>query len=121
MEDYNGKYTGAEIDSLLDKVSTISAAYPLVNHGASDTTFTLTPNTFHVWSTVTSLTLTLGTATDGVANEYLFQFSCTSSAVTTLGLPAGIQWANGEAPTLEVMKTYQVSILNNCATYVSFG
>lgn len=121
MEDYNGKYTGAEIDSLLDKVSTISAAYPLVNHGTSDTNFALTPNVFHVWNNVASLHLTLGAGTDGVANEYLFQFSCLSDQATTLGLPAGIQWANGEAPTLEVLKTYQVSILNNCATYVSFG
>ena len=121
MEDYNGKYTGAEIDSLLDKVSTISAAYPLVNHGTGDTTFTLTPNTFHVWGNVASLSLTFNAGTEGVANEYLFQFSCLSGQATTLGLPAGIQWANGEAPTLEVMKTYQVSILNNCATILSFG
>jgi hypothetical protein len=107
--------------SILGDGNIVANAYPLVNHGANDTTFTLTPNTFHVWSTVTSLTLTLGAATDGIANEYLFQFSCLAGQVTTLGLPEGIMWANGEVPTLEVMKTYQVSILNNCATIQSFG
>lgn len=108
-------------NSIFGSGNIITNAYPLVNHGASDTTFELTPNTFHVWSTVASLALTLGSGTDGVANEYLFQFSCLSGQATTLGLPEGIMWANGEAPTLEVLKTYQVSILNNCATYVSFG
>lgn len=98
-----------------------SAAYPQVNHGTSDTAFTLTPNTFHVWGIVSSLTLTLGGETSGVANEYLFQFSCASGEATTLSLPSSVMWANGETPTIEVMKTYQVSILNDCATILSFG
>lgn len=95
--------------------------YPLVNHGTSDTTFELTPNTFHMWGIVSSLTLTFGSETSGVANEYLFQFSCLSSVATMLSLPSSVIWTDGEAPTIEVMKTYQVSILNNCATIQSFG
>ena len=98
-----------------------TSAYALVNHGTDDTTFTLTPNTFHVWGIVSSLTLTFGSETEGVANEYLFQFSCSSSVATTLSLPSSVMWADGETPTIEVMKTYQVSILNNCATIQSFG
>ena len=96
--------------------------YPLVNHGTGDTTFTLTPNTFHVWDNVTTLELTIDETKEfeGVANEYLFQFSCLGDTATSLVLPENIKWANGEIPTLEVTKTYQVSILNNCATYVSF-
>lgn len=99
----------------------VTLAYPQVNHGTSDTSFTLTPNTFHVWDAVTSLSLTLGTATDGIANEYLFQFSTDSSTPTALSLPSTVMWAGGEVPQIEVMKTYQVSILNNCATLLSFG
>ena len=107
--------------SILGSGNIVANAYPLVSHGTSDTTFTLTPNTFHVWGIVSSLTLTFGSETEGVANEYLFQFSCSSSVATTLSLPSSVMWANGETPTIEVMKTYQVSILNNCATIQSFG
>ena len=107
--------------SILGSGNIVANAYPLVSHGTSDTTFTLTPNTFHVWGTVSSLTLTFGSETEGVANEYLFQFSCSSSVATTLSLPSSVMWADGETPAIEVMKTYQVSILNNCATIQSFG
>lgn len=37
-----------------------NSAYSEVSHGTADTTFTLTPNTFHIWDEVSSLTLTLG-------------------------------------------------------------
>lgn len=95
-----------------------SAAYALVNHGTSSTTFTLTPNVLHVWDTVTKLTLTLGTEVSGVANEYLFQFTSGSTA-TTLSLPDTIKWQ--EDLTIETNKTYQVSILNGFATVLTFN
>ena len=41
-------------------ITSSGGAYPEVNHGTGDTTFTLTPNTFHVWDEVTSLTLNFG-------------------------------------------------------------
>lgn len=94
-----------------------SAAYALVNHGTSNTTFTLQPNTFYVWGTVTKLTLTLGSEVSGVANEYLFQFTSGSTA-TTLSLPSSIKWQ--EDLTIEKNKTYQVSILNGFATVLAF-
>ena len=101
----------------------VSPAYPLVNHGTSDTTFTLTPNTFHVWNVVASLSLTFDKDKEvaDTTNEYLFQFSTSSSTPTALSLPSNVRWAGGEVPQIEVMKTYQVSILNNCATMLSFG
>lgn len=83
-----------------------------VNHGTSDTTFTLTPNVLHVWGTVGSLTLTLGTGESGVMNEYMFQFDSGSTA-TTLSLPSSVMWITDN--TIEANKTYQVSILNNLA------
>lgn len=96
-----------------------SGAYSEVNHGTSDTTFALTPNTFHVWDEVSALTLTLGSETAGVANEFLFQF--TSGATTTsLSLPDDIKWANG-APDIVKNKIYQISILNGLAVYLEFG
>ena len=82
---------------------------PVVNHGTSDTTFTLTPNVYHIWGTVTSLTLTLGTAT-GYYDEYMFEFESGTTA-TTLSLPSTIKWQDN--PTVEPNKIYQVSIVNN--------
>ncbi len=95
------------------------SAYPKVSHGTSDATYTLTPNVFHVWGGMGTLTLTLGAETDGVANEYLFQFTGGSGG-TTLVLPDSVKWADGAAPTIDAFKTYQVSILENCATYLCF-
>lgn len=82
-----------------------SGAYAEVNHGTGDTTFTLTPNTFHVWDEVTSLDLSFADETAGVANEYLFQFTSGARA-TTLTLPDGLKWANDDAPTIVENKIY---------------
>lgn len=97
-----------------------SSAYPEVNHGTGDTTFTLTPNTFHVWDEVTSLTLNFGNETSGVANEYLFQFTSGSTA-TSLTLPNSIKWANDTAPTINTNMIYQVSILKGLASVLEFS
>lgn len=94
-----------------------SGAYSEVNHGTSDTTFTLTPNTFHVWDEVVNLTLTLGSETTGVANEYLFQFT-SGSEPTTLSLPDDIKWAN--ELVIEPNMIYQVSILKGLASVLEF-
>ena len=99
---------------------TINSAYPEVNHGTGDTTFTLTPNTFHVWDKVTSLTLNFGNETSGVANEYLFQFTSGSTA-TSLTLPNSIKWVNGSAPTIAKNMIYQVSILKGLASVLEFN
>ena len=98
---------------------TISSAYPEVNHGTGDTTFTLTPNTFHVWDEVTSLTLNFSNETNGVANEYLFQFTSGSTA-TSLTLPNDIKWANDNVPTIEANIIYQVSVLRGLASVLEF-
>lgn len=98
---------------------TINSAYPEVNHGTNDTTFTLTPNTFHVWDKVASLTLNFGNETSGVANEYLFQFTSGSTA-TSLTLPNSIKWANDNVPTIEANMIYQVSVLRGLASVLEF-
>ena len=94
-----------------------NGAYSEIDHGTGDITFALTPNTFHVWDEVSSLTLTLGTETNGVANEYLFQFTSGSTA-TTLSLPSDIKWA--EEFTIEQNKIYQISILNGLGSVLSW-
>jgi hypothetical protein len=97
-----------------------SGAYAEVNHGTSDTTFVLTPNTFHVWDVVSELNLTLGDETSGVANEFLFQFTSGSEA-TSLTLPEEIKWVNGVHPTIVENMIYQVSILKGLASVLEFS
>lgn len=92
-------------------------AYPLENH--TEATAEIAPNTFHVWDEVSALTLTLGAEEEGRASEYIFQFT-SAATPTTLSLPSTLTWANGEALTPEVNKTYQVSIVNGLAVYTAF-
>lgn len=86
----------------------------VVNHGTSDTTFAITPNTFHVWGEVGTLNITLDTSSEesGVVNEYMFQFSCGSSPAS-LTYPSTIKWVT--EPNIAANSTYQVSIINNIA------
>lgn len=93
--------------------------YALVEHDTNDTTYTLTPNTFHTWGEVGSLTLTFGEEQSGVANEFLFQFESGETA-TTLTLPDNLIWANDDTPVIESNYTYQVSILKGFATLMKF-
>lgn len=97
-----------------------SSAYAEVSHGTSDTTFELTPNTFHVWDEVAELNLSLGAETSGVANEYLFQFT-SGSEPTTLALPDNLKWANDSAPIIASNMIYQVSILKGLASVLEFS
>lgn len=94
-----------------------SSAYEEVNHGTSDRTFELTPNTFHVWDEMTALTLTLGAETSGVANEYLFQFTSPATP-TSLTLPDDIKFS--EDLTIEANKIYQISILKGLGSVLSW-
>lgn len=100
--------TAADITAWNGKASKVA----IVNHGTSDTTFTLTPNIFHVWGTVASLTLTLATASTTTMDEFMFQFTSGTTA-TTLSLPSTVKWV--AEPEIEAGMTYQVSIVNNIA------
>lgn len=72
--------------NLSDFTDDLTRGYTSVDHGTSDTTFALTPNVYHIWGEVTSLTLTFDTEVSGFANEYLIQFTSGTTA-TTLSLP----------------------------------
>lgn len=97
-----------------------SCAYPQINHDNSDPIVTIIPNTFHVWDEISTLDVSLGAETTGVANEYLFQFTSGSES-TSLILPDDIKWANDEAPVIEANKIYQISILNGLAICSEFN
>ena len=92
------------------------------NHGTDDTTYSVTPNTLHIWGTVASLTLTLATPTDAtIVNEYMIEFTSGSTA-TTLSLPSSVEWAEScGALSVEASKTYQISIVNNIGLWASIA
>ena len=89
-----------------------SSDIPVINKGTSDTTFTIEPNKIYVWDEVSSLDITLGAGSSGVANHYFFQFTSGSTA-TTLALPDTIMYIGSNK--IEKNKKYQVSILNDIA------
>lgn len=88
----------------------------VINHGTNDTTYTLTPNTLHVWDSVASLDLTFGAVDNTIYNEFMFQFSSGSNP-TTLILPDSIKWV--AEPAIEANKIYQCSIVNNIGVIAS--
>lgn len=83
-----------------------------VNHGTADTTFTLPPNQYHTWGEVSSLTLTLGSGTDGQANGYWFSFDSGDTA-TTLSLPETVKTDIVVEPNMH----YECSIIGNYMTF----
>ena len=105
-----------------DAVSVKADKIQEVNHGTSDTTFTLTPNVMHIWGSVTSLNLTLATPTDStIINEYMIEFTSGATA-TTLSLPSSVEWAEScGSLSVEASKTYQISIVNNIGLWASIS
>lgn len=115
---YTSSYTGQQIDAAIGAVANKADKIAEVNHGTSDTTFTLTPNVMHIWGTVASLNLSLPTDSNSTLDEYLFTFTC-GSTPTTLTLPATIKWI--QDPEFEENKTYQISIVNGLAGFLTNG
>lgn len=113
MEDYTSKYTGAQVDERLDSVLALE-----VVAGTGAQSKTISANTFVSFGTVTSLTITLGTPTSGITNEYAFEFDSGSTA-TTLILPAAVQGIN--ATTIQANKHYEVSIKYDASNQNYYG
>ena len=88
-----------------------------VEHDTSNTNTTISPNTLHKWDEVAELTLTLGDETPGVVNEHLVQFT-SGETPTVLTLPKDIKWAT--PLKISKNKIYQISIVNNLATFAEF-
>lgn len=114
---YNSKYTGQQVDDLLDSVDEKQSKIPVINHGTNDTSgFIIDPNKFHKWGEVSSLEISLIEApTDDAYTEYMFEFMSGATA-TTLSLPAIVKFEN--EVVIEPNKTYQVSIVNNIGVII---
>ena len=89
---------------------------------STSSSMTLTPNVYHrnTSTSLSSLTIALGSVSDNtILNEYLVEFT-TRSTGTTVNLPSNIKWINGETPTFEASTTYQISIVNNLGVVAKF-
>ena len=122
---YNSKYKGEEVEAKLDKIDSLNAgmedtdetvedvvalsgATPVVDHGTSDTTFTLTSGVIHRWSIVSSLTLSVPEDTEGMLNQYRVIFTASSNFSITL--PDTMVWSGGEVPEFSKLKKYELNI-----------
>lgn len=106
-----GGYTGTEAEFAALIAS--PGAYQVVAMTAD--TAEIAPNTYYKWGEIAALTITLGAETEGITNEYCFEFASGATAAT-LTVPDTIAWA--QEPTIEAGKTYQVSILNRIGVIV---
>lgn len=110
--DLTGLATKEDLEGKQDKVD-------IVDHGTEDTTFTLTPNTLHVWGEVASLSLDFGESVAGFLSEYMFRFS-SGDTPTTLTLPDSVVWANGMEVSIQSGKTYEVAIIDGYGCILEF-
>lgn len=91
----------------------------IISDSGSAETVTLSSNTLYTFTTRTSdLTLSLGTPTSGIVNEYHLTITI-GSTKPTINWPSGLSWyGDGSEPSISTNKTYEVSILNNIAVYI---
>ena len=124
--EYNSKYTGAQVEALLDRagaaiqkrevVKTLpdNIGYGTLSAGMTQT-IELAADKFHVVGRCMGLTLTLPDGADMDGQEYCCQFFV-GTPDYTLTVPADVRWQNGEVPTFEGNTCCQLVIVNNCAT-----
>ena len=90
---------------------------------STSSSMTLSPNVYYrnTSTSLSSLTITLGSVSNSnIINEYFVEFTTRSSG-TSVSLPSGIKWMNGVTPTFDAGTTYQISIVNNLGTWVKFS
>lgn len=97
--------TNESVNNKSDKIQVITVE-------GIDITQKLSPNKYYKFDEVTNLTITLAVEIAEIYNEYMFEFISGATA-TILTLPDNIKWIGDN--TIEVNKTYQVSIVNNQA------
>ena len=117
---YNSKYTGAEVEALLDKVNEgniFEIKYTSVT--SSTGSVELSDTKMYILGEQSAVTITLPSGAESNGREYLCQFTAAASGCT-LSVPDTITWLGGEPPTINAGKTYQLSILNNLAVIGEF-
>ena len=122
---YKGTVTSIKIDNVTKTPSNGVVDFGYINKQlvtTTSSTMTLTPNVYHrnTSTSLSTLTITLGSITNSnILNEYFVEFT-TGSSGTTIYLPSSIKWVNGEVPSFESGTTYQISIVNNLGVVTKF-
>lgn len=122
---YKGTVTSVKVDNVSKSQSSGVVDLGYVNKKLTTSTsssMTLSPNIYYrnTSTSLSTLTITLGSVSNSnIINEYFVEFT-TRSGGTTVSLPSGIKWANGETPNFEENTTYQISIVNNLGTIQKF-
>lgn len=91
----------------------------IVTETEGNASYVISPNVLTKLGTLaSSVTLSLDTSKEeaGVSNVYDIIFS-TPAAAPSITWPEGISWVGGSAPAIAGSKTYEVSIMDNLATY----
>ena len=113
----DGSITKEKIDSSVlaakqDKTTIVTETEGLASYAIS-------PNVLTKLGTLaSSVTLSLDTSKEeaGMSNVYDIIF-ITPAAAPSITWPEGISWIGGSAPAIAGGKTYEVSIMDNLATY----
>lgn len=122
---YKGTVTSIKIDNVSKTPSSGVVNLGYVNKKLTTSTsssMTLSPNIYYrnTSTSLSKLTITLGSVSNSnIINEYFIEFT-TRSAGTTVSFPSAVKWVDGVTPTWEAGYTYQVSIVNNLGTYQKF-
>ena len=122
---YKGTVTSVKVDNLSKTPSSGVVDLGYINKKLTTSTsssMTLSPNIYYrnTSTSLSTLTIKLGSVSNSnIINEYFVEFTTRSSG-TTVSLPSGIKWANGETPTFEASTTYQISIVNNLGIVTKF-
>lgn len=115
------------LESLSENLTENERAVVIANLGLSDSKevsesgqeHTLKPNIRYNFTETERLAVTLGTPTDGIANEYRFSFDSPEQQATQLVLPESIVWAS--IPTVRAGHHYEVTIIYNGANESYYG
>ena len=94
----------------------------IVTEAEGNASYTISPNVLTRLGTLASaVTLSLDTSKEesGVTNVYDIIFATPADA-PSITWPEGISWVGGSAPAIAGGKTYEVSIMDNLATYGEF-
>lgn len=123
---YKGTVTSVKVDNVSKSPSSGAVDLGYVNKKLTTSTsssMSLSPNIYYrnTSTSLSTLTITLGSVSNSnIINEYFVEFTTRSSG-TTVSLPSSVKWANGETPTFENGKTYQISVVNNLGVCTKFG
>lgn len=107
----------ANIKSIKIGLTSYDIKAEMTYNSTSQTTVELIPNEYYDFGTLTAnTTVTFGTSTSGVVNEYSGRFVAASTYTFTF--PAGITWS--DSWTLTAGNTYEFSVVNGLGIMVEY-